>query len=90
LLGLFLLPKQLSQERKNTHLKAKASDAAPLKPSPPTSNKPLRAVKVSAPTPLNDEEEWKREDGSEPQNQNDILSEEGHHSLKPVQHAEKF
>jgi hypothetical protein len=39
--------------------------------------------------PVN-EEEWKREDGSEPQNPNDILSEDGHHSLKPVQHAERF
>jgi hypothetical protein len=90
LLGLILLPKQLSQERKDAQLKARGSDSVPLKPSPPASKKALRGVKISTPMSINDEEEWKRENGLKPQSLNDIPSEESHHSPKAVQHAEKF
>jgi hypothetical protein len=90
LLGLLLLPKQLSQERKAAQTKARGSDAVPLKPSPPGSKKSLRGVAISAPIQINEEEEWKRENNVEHPGTQDVLSDDGHHSLPPVQHAGRF
>lgn len=94
-LGLILLPRQLRGERKNAQIRVRGSDALPLKPSPPGSKKTLRDVKISAPIPIREDEEWKREgeDGGLDQDQitngHDVMSEDSHatHSMQPVQYA---
>ena len=95
--GLALLPRQLRKERKAAQTKARGSDALPLKPSPPATKKTVRGVKISAPIPINEDEEWKREpdaeDGGMDQDQitngHDVMSEDSHaaHSMQPVQYA---
>lgn len=93
--GLALLPRQLRKERKISHTRIGGSDALPLKSSPPASKKTVRGVKISAPIPINEDEEWKRdaEDGGLDQDQitngHELMSEDSHapHSMQPVEYA---
>jgi len=95
IVGLALLPRQLRKERKSVHKKARGSDAAPLKASPPSSKRDLHGVKISAPTVVDENGGWKRgaEDGEMEQDQttnaHDAVTEDTHapHSMPPVQFA---
>ncbi|KAG8758230.1 hypothetical protein FRC14_000477 [Serendipita sp. 396] len=94
LLGLSLLPKQLKQEQKLAQVKARGSDALPLKPSPPGSKKSVRGLQISNPIPVKEGEEvWRQdeEEEAEAPNNHDIMSEDSHgHSMQPVQFARAF
>lgn len=85
-----LLPRQLVQERKEAQLKTRGSDAMPLKPSPMSMKKPFRSPKISPPAPINEEEEWKREETVETASAPDAPSEDGHQYMRPVQPAGAF
>jgi len=93
-IGLALLPRQLTQERRMQQSSAKGSEALPLKPAPPSTKKSLHDIKISRPMPIsiNQGGGWKRKNeldasteypmnGTTTLPDNDVsMSEEGHGS----------
>jgi hypothetical protein len=86
-----LLPKQLTKERKRSQTGVRNSDGLPLKTSPPAGRKSVKGTQISNPIPLQEDEEWKREDDTE-QARGDVISDDSHapHSMQPVQYARPF